>query len=315
MEEVRAVSTIGQTINYPFQVNSLIQDKQGVKKTLGIDAQLSVPDASSEQEKAMPLEMHSGFSRFVATLIQKDNNEKIFVKANIPARDVAYIYEKSKAAMSVIANMSVIDNDENLSLAYTERFTMGNYKGKTPAEILIENPNNKDKLIEQGKFLNGNISKFPANKKKIEAIRDAINLLKEGKLSGENVKSKSSSVITIYDEQMKSLRSTKDEKGRCLVYGIKIVCDSSRNLPFYVEIMNCYAPVKVDNIGRLQPQMKEAVNTQKIYMNITEKDWFKTVYAMNQALENFELIHFEFQEKIAEDAYFRNRERAKSVAN
>lgn len=305
-----------QKINYPFQVASIKQEKQGVKKTLGIDAQLSVPNPESEAEKSMPLEMHSGFSRFVATLIKKDSKAKSFIKANIPADEVPYIFEKTKIAMGLLASGKMTpakESGEPLSLAYTERFAMGNLKGKTPAEVLLENPENKKILIEQGEYLKKNLEKFPANKQKIEAIRDAIHLLKEGKLEKKNAAVQPECVYVIYDEQMKTLKSMKDDDGRFMVYGIKIVCDTSRNLPFALEITNCYCPVDISENGKMNPRMKEAVNIQKNAINLTEKDWFKVVQRMQTTLDRFEILHARRQFEIAENAFFENRKNSRAA--
>lgn len=285
MGEIK-ISEIKQTINYPFQVASLIQQKNGEKKTLGIDSRLFSPNEKSETEKAMPLEMHSCFSRFVFTLIKKDTKTKDFVKANVPAEDAYYIFEKTKLAMQEILASKRIKAEDALSAAYTERFGMGVFKGKTPAEVLLESSNNKEALIKQGEFLNQNAEKFPANKKMIAAIKDAFALLKEGKL--ENKSTAPSNIVVIYNEPMKPLRSQKNEKGNCFVYGIKIQCDTSRNLPFMIEIMNCYAPLDVTSEGTLNPRMKEAEGTKKIFMNMTEKDWFETINRVHKTLENFE---------------------------
>lgn len=302
-------------INYPYQVVSIKQEKNGVKKTLGVDAQLSSPNYDNEREHNMPLEMHSGYSRFVMTLIQKEEKRTIFPKANIPADDAAFIFEKTKVALQCIANAKTMvqtgENSAPLSDAYTEKFTMGIFKGKSPAEVLLENPGNKQALIDQGVFLSKNAEKFPANKKKMAAIKDALNLLKTGKLEKVEAPAAASSVIEIYNEQMKSLISTKDEDGRCLVYGIKMVCDTSRNLPFAITINNCRTTVVVAKNGTMQPKMKEAVDVQNITMNLSEKDFYKVVFRMMATLKNFEEGTFAVQMKQATSADFENRNAAK----
>lgn len=303
-----------QNINYPYQVASVKQEKNGEKKTLGIDAQLSLPNAENDTEKSMPLEMHSGYSRFVVTLIKKTDKETIFPKANIPAEEVPFIFEKTKIAMQNLVSSkinAVNAASSGLSIAYTEKFAMGNFKGKSPAEILLENPENEEALIKQGEFLNQNVNKFPANKKKIEAIKDAIKLFKEGKLEKKEGVEVAPNIIEIYNEQIKALRSTKDENNRYLVYGIKITCDTSRNLPFCLEISNCRCPVDFAESGIMNPRMKEAINVQKVAINLTEKDWYKVIRRMNATLENFEITGFKHQLKVANDASFRNAEAAK----
>lgn len=303
-----------QDIKYPKQVAGLKQSKNGEKKTLSITCELTAPITDNEREKSMPLEMHaSGISRFVFTLIKKTDKTKDFVFANLPADDGYYVFEKTKLSMQEIlaAKRTNSGSTETLSPAYTERFSIGQYKGKTPAEILLENSANKEGLIKQGEFLNKNVEKFPANKKMIAAIKDAIHLLKEGKLENK-VAPTISNVITIYDEPMKPLVSNKNSKGNSLVYGIKIQCDTSRNLPFNIEIMNCFAPVDKTEEGTLNPRMRDAEDIKKISMNLSEKDWYKTINRIEKTLENFELISFRDQMKISEEAFWKNRAEAEN---
>lgn len=297
-----------QDIKYPKQIVGLKQSKNGEKKTLSITDELMTPLHTSSREKSMPLEMHaSGLSRFVFTLIKVFGNSKDFVFANVPADEGYYLYEKTKLAMQeILASKRVVVKEDVLSLGYTEKFTMGTFKGKTPAELLLENPNNKDNLIKQGEFLNKNAEKFPANKKMVAAIKDALTLMKEGKLEHKAV-SAPTNVITIYNEPMKPLMSNQDKNGNYLVYGIKILCDTSRNLPFSIEIMNCYAPVDKTAGGTLNPRMREAVNIKKINMNFSEKDWFKTVNRLNLTLNHFELTSFKAQSEIAQKIFWENK--------
>ena len=71
-------------IKYPKQIDSIIRkNKMGIK-TLGLDAELFLPSAD---ENISPLEMHSGFSRIVLSLIDKKGENDITVStANIPAK-------------------------------------------------------------------------------------------------------------------------------------------------------------------------------------------------------------------------------------
>lgn len=302
---------IKQEIKYPKQIVGLKQSKNGERKTLSITDELVSPLYTSEREKAMPLEMHaSGISRFIFTLIKVSDTSKDFVTANVPADEGYYIYEKTKLAMQeILASKRVVLAQETLSPAYTERFSMGTFKGKTPAELLLDNPNNKENLIKQGEFLNKNVDKFPANKKIIVAIKDAIQLLKEGKLENKSAPAPTN-IITIYNEPMKPVMSKQDNKGNHLVYGIKIICDTTRNLPFTIEIMNCYAPVERTEEGTLNPKMRESEDVRKITMNFTEKDWFKTVNRINLTLNHFELTSFKTQSQISQTVFWESRNNA-----
>lgn len=303
---------IKQNVSYPHQVASVIQKKNGKSKTLGIDAELSIPRIDSENEKAMPLEMHSGFSRFVATLIEKGDN-KSFVKANIPADDISYIYEKTQLALLAYSNAKMQNASSSASeipACYTAVFGMGKFKGKTPAALLMEDPNNEQELIAQGEFLNKNAEKYPANKTMVAAIKEAIMLHRAGELKPVDNNACQTGIIELYNEQTKPLRSNTDDKGNTFVYGIKIICDISRNLPFSFEITNCYAPVKVMQDGTLRVEMKSAEKIQTISMNLSEKDWVKIISRLNKTLENFEMINFKEQLKKAVVASMKNRQSA-----
>ena len=70
--------------------------------------------------------------------------------------------------------------------AYTVRFTSGDMKGMTPAEVLFQNPENSAKLNEQFKFLKKNLKKYPKNQQQIDAILDASELVKKGELIKPN---------------------------------------------------------------------------------------------------------------------------------
>ena len=303
-------------IKYPMQIVSIKQEKNGVKKTLGIDARLSAPDLSKETEKSMPLEMHNGFSRFVLTLIQKEGDTRLYPKANIPANDAYYIIEKTKEAMAALASPIGLSNPQTKSPAYTERFQMGNLKGKTPAQVLLTMSDGTTQLIEQGKFLAANVAKYPANQKLIDAIKDAIHLQHEGLLSNDEAENGSSGTeIVIYDNPMKPLRSQQLENGDCMVYGIKIVCDLTRKLPFSITVNNCYAPIKVTEKGTLNPQMSKSHDKISVSMNFSEKDWFAVINRMERTLINFESVCFDRLLQAANQASYENAQNATKGEN
>ena len=301
-------------IKYPMQIISIKQEKNGVKKTLGIDARLSAPDLSRETEKSMPLEMHNGFSRFVVTLIQKEGDTRLYPRANIPANDAYYVIEKTKEAMAALVSPTSSNSHGRTQVkspAYTERFQMGSLKGKTPAQVLLTMSDGTNQLVEQGKFLAANVAKYPANQKLIDAIKDAIHLQHEGLLSNEEADSSSSGTeILIYDNPMKPLRSQQLDNGDCLVYGIRIVCDLTRKLPFSITVSNSYAPIKVTEKGTLNPQMSKAHDKVSVSMNFSEKDWFAVINRMERTLINFESTSFESMLKAANQASYENAQNA-----
>lgn len=271
-------------LKYPFQVTSI----KRTKKVLGVDAKLFAP---TEREKLSPLELHSGYSRFELTIVDKENNTT--PTANIPAEDIPYIYQTSKIALEhlLIGNASETGGGQVVrSPAYTQKLMSNQFKGLTPAEVLIKDKNAETGLLNAKIWLESNLSKYPGNKGQIDAINDAINLLHNGKLSSDNVNT-SVSNIEVYKTDYK-FKSKQNEKGYNLIYGIEVICDPSKKYPFQISIMNCYAPVETSPNGQKNIKMNSAENTVKSSMLVTKEEWFKLISKLNRTVSYFEQMNF-----------------------
>lgn len=285
-------------LKYPKQLDSVVR----TDKTLGVDFELSTPtEKEYEDNRKMPLEMHSGFSRFVLTILVKGKA----AKANIPASAAAYIQKKTEFAMEKILEYKMNGNgeEEQLSLAYTQKIFGKNFN-KTAAEIL-QNPNMKNDLIKQRDFLKQNMDKYKANKLQVEAIDEAIRLLDEGKLDKKGVNN-SNKTIEIYNEDIKIPNANKiDGDGNTFVYSLSIVCSLDRDYPFAINITNCYAP-PVNKGGRVTVEMSKAKDMTKHSILLSEEEFFRIVRKMSSSLEYFENLNFEKQLKLAKDnSYFK----------
>lgn len=284
-------------IKYPKQIDSVLRPD----KTLGIDFQLSTPTENEyNNDKKMPLEMHSGFSRFVLTILEKGNA----ARANIPAEDADYILEKTNAAIKEIMKYKMNSNEsDQLSPAYTQKLFGKNFENKTPAEIL-KDPSRKAELLKQRDFLKANMEKYKANRLQVEAIDDAIKLLEAGKLDGSiNAKS---TTIEIYTEDIKIPNISKvNEDGNTFVYNLSIVCNLDKIYPFTITIMNCYAP-PIKGTGKIGVEMSKAKDQLKHSIMLSEKEFFRIAKKMEKSLDNFEALNFEKQLKLAkENSYFK----------
>ncbi len=286
-------------LKYPKQLDSVVR----TDKTLGIDFELSTPTESEyTNNKKMPLEMHSGFSRFVLTILVKGKA----AKANIPASAAAYIQKKTELAMDRILTYKLEGSheEESLSLAYTQKIFGKNFNNKTAAEIL-QDPNMKNELIKQRDFLKQNMDKYKANKLQVEAIDDAIKLLESGKLDKKNVNS-SNKTFEIYNEDIKIPNANKlDDNGNTFVYSISIICSLDRDYPFAINITNCYAP-PVNKGGKVTVEMSKAKDVTKHSILLSEEEFFRVVRKMSTSLDHFENLNFEKQLKLAKDnSYFK----------
>jgi hypothetical protein len=211
---------------YPNQI-AAIKRKD---KVFGIDAKLYPP---TEKEDVPPLQMHSGFSRFETTIIDKSNSANTIVSANLPAEEIRYIKRQTDIALEQLAfyntfwghivkalnhvtecikkllspllggNTPADESNDNEALCMAERpaykvslrSTNPAIKGRPPAEILLENPSMKDDLLSMKGWLEQNLnSKFKvSNQQQIDAINDAICLLDIGELRPLNETEKSAS--------------------------------------------------------------------------------------------------------------------------
>lgn len=269
---------------YPLQVTSI----KRAKKVLGVDAKLFTP---TDKETAAPLELHSGYSRFELTIVDKETNTT--PTANIPAEDIYYIIETSRVALEhLLTNKQSSTSTQTVGTAYTQKLIDKNFKGKTPAEVLLADPTQETNLLNAKKFLETNLARFPANKAQIVAIDEAIKLLHENKLSNENTTANTSQDIEIYKTDYK-FKSKKNEKGYNLIYGIDVVCDPSKNYPFAITIMNCYAPVETGANGQKTIKMNVAENTIKSTLLVTKDEWIKLISKLDRVLTMFEHSQFE----------------------
>ena len=296
---------------YPLQTYKI----KRTNKTLGVDYYLFAPERTDNS--CSPLELHNGFSRFLFTLVDKSAPDvTVTPKANIPIKDLACIKQKTDIAMYLYfvgsSHPTNQDDEENLfanSPAFTKKLLSNNYKGKTPAEVLIENPQEKENLIKTKQWLQANIEKFPRNKEQIEAIDDALNLLEIGELQGSPSSSHAtsrSSVLSLYKTEYKHM-SQKNEQGYSLVYSISITFDASKNYPFTVEITNCFAPIKTLPSGQRHPVMEEATHKTKSSMALSDCEWVDLITHLMDVKKCFQVTNFKPMVQMAQEFSYQNK--------
>ena len=292
---------------YPYQVHSI----KRAKKTLGIDAQLFTP---RDNEDIPPMEVHSGFSRFVLTLVDKEKN--ISPTANIPANEIAFIKLQTENVIKELGKTPLpneVKATTTNSVAYTQQLYDRNFKGKTPAEVLLSNPGDKEKLLGVRDWLASNLSAYPKNQAQIDAIDDAIMLFDMGELNGDAsvTASVNNTVFNVYKTDYK-FKTKTDDKGNNLIYGISIVCDTAKDYPFIVNIMNCYAPVQTLANGQKNIKMNEAVNEMKTSLSMNVSEWYGAISRMYNTLNNFEAMNFERAYNESQELYEASKNASKS---
>lgn len=313
--EIIYMDTPEEEILYPNQCESVGRGKvAGKGQILSIEAQLA-----EAKNGTSPLEMHANYSRFVCTLIDRSpdvkqnyNKDVIYPMANIPADEVEIIRSKtnSMVMMKILYESGTtifakeIDSQCN-GPAYTQKLMVGNFRGKTPAQILAENPSAVNDLEKTAEWLKDRISSHAGNKAQYEAIIDGVKLIKNGLLNVESTGTKT--FFTIHQSDFKPLMSHTRKDGKTLVYAISINCDISKYIPYSVSIENYYAPVKKAADSTLNVVTQQAIDRVKSTMNLTEKEWLNMVRRMERSLNMFEDIQANNAFRRAQNASYRNR--------
>jgi len=273
-------------MKYPDQIKAIVR-----QKNLIVDAKLSLPTNSEEDP---PLEMYSGFSRFVFTIKTANNGNNVFNKANVVVEDIDSIVKRTDHSLKMIYDSEIAPTvkveDEASSPAYTVKLFDRSFKNMTPAEVLIKNPESKDGLLKTRVWLNDNLATYPKNSVAIDAIDEAIELLETGKLTGEISQPQTGSVFKIYETENKYFKE-KDDSGNNRVYNISVLCDPGKKYPFSVTIMNCYAPLNVKPGGATEIVMSAAKNKTTASIVLSEKEWTNIVGRMVKTMDNFESVH------------------------
>lgn len=237
---------------------------------------------------------HDTFSRFVFGII---NESKTPATANLKVEEVPGILRKARALeeRDYLASLRPVRQEpaQGLSPAYTVVMTMGKFKGKTPAQVLLENPNDRQSLINQGGFLQQNIQKYPRNKQQLDAIKDAIALFDTKKLEKKESQTSSDGTaatvpVPIYTCGMRPLTRRKRDDGKCFVYDLAFIWNGGTKRPFQVKITNFWAPVvKLDN-GLLNVMAKQKSDEVVNSFFLTEDDFDWMAHILEANIRTFE---------------------------
>lgn len=269
---------------YPKEVFASIREN----RSLAIMANFTRATIANED---IPLAVYDKkFSRLTFTGI--DSEHQCSVSANIPVSLIAGVFAASDYAYKLHMDSLYSKKEEVAeSPAYTVKITSGVLKGRTPAEVLIEDANGKELLNTQYKWLASNVEKYPKNKIQMDAITEAAKLLKDGKLNKDSVQY--SQIINLYNAEVRPLLRKPREDGMCPVYGIKIDWRVGEKTPVVVTIKSFYAPVIQDEKGRINVQVTKMDKTSYIQVvkNLDTNEWCNAVRCIKTAMLQFEVAN------------------------
>lgn len=278
---------IDKNKEYPRQIFSAVHTNQ----TLGVDAWL---DAAAIDGTIPVLEGHTGYSRFKVTIIDAKGTDKVIVSANILHSEVPYLLQQYEMALLKLAMPKPETSkagDAVVSPAYTVKITVGrDFNGKTPAEVLLENPSSAAALQRQAEWLNRpeNISRYPKNADIIAAIEDAISLHNAGKLCPmETGAASGNGTIEIFREEFKVMRAPKGNEDKRIGAQIFIICDPDKENKWCFTVRNSLHPLDGANINR-----KVALKDAKSSIWLNDKEMALFIYKLKNVMRDFEELHF-----------------------
>lgn len=281
------------------------------KSTFAILDGLTESNIENEEE---PLTLHSRkFSRFSFLII---NQDKKAATANMNVKEMFGFLEKSHFAMQqemLYQFNSGSNEEEELPLAYTVTMTSGTLKGRTPADVLLNDGEEGKKLLNnQYTFLKNNLSKYPKNKTQMDAIVNASQLLKEGKLDADAVGKGQTKRISLYSSGLRPLVNRKNNAGMSFVYELTVDWLLGEKRPLMITIVNYYAPVIKKDDGMLNVQVKQRDQTtlRNNTVNLTFDDWAYVQHMIETDIERFESGIYWNKRKESDRYFFENRKNA-----
>lgn len=268
-------TTRNYAIQSPREIFTNFSGKEENRVTLAVECHMN---PAKIEDELSPQTLFGKFTRLVFSMIRSGSS----VRANINFDELPDIVERTAYARAKVYDCELnpagqADNASGgaLPIAYTTTFGMGPFKGRTPADVVMEDPEgNREKLGEHYKLLQANVEKYPRNKIIMDAITNAYDLYKEGKLEKKTAKPASGRTFEIYKSGYRPLTREKREDGMCKVKEMTVQCNIGNRYPIEIAISEYYAPVTSVN-GRLNVQAGATDQTSKktVVAYMSMKDW------------------------------------------
>ncbi len=261
-------------VENPREIFTNFSGKEESRTTLAVECHMYPAKVSDE---ISPQNLFGKYTRLIFSMIRSGKS----VKANVNFDDLPDIVERTNFARQKVYESELSPSaqaettDEALPLAYTTTFGMGPFKGRTPADVVMENPEgNREKLQEQYKFLQANVAKYSRNQVIMDAITNAYELYKAGKLEKKTAKPASGRSFEIYKSGYRPQTREKREDGMCKVREMSVICNIGNRYPIELTISEYFAPVTNIN-GKLNVQAAatDQASIRKMTAYMSMKDW------------------------------------------
>lgn len=146
----------------------------------------------------------------------------------------------------------------------------------------------------------------------MDAIVNASQLLKEGKLDADAVGKGQTKRISLYSSGLRPLVNRKNNAGMSFVYELTVDWLLGEKRPLMITIVNYYAPVIKKDDGMLNVQVKQRDQTtlRNNTVNLTFDDWAYVQHMIETDIERFESGIYWNKRKESDRYFFENRKNA-----
>ena len=279
---------------YPKQVFSVMSGNKDSITVLGVDAVLSAV-TDTEEDNSSVFGIHNGYSRYEFTILQNKKSATL----NIKPLELPAILKRLEIAMKMeLTKPTVSKNTDGTSLSYTTAFRAGKYKGQTPASLLLSGTP-ADDLLNQISFLEENAVKYAYNNTLIAAIKEAVNLQKENKLTAASVGDSGTSILPLFETRDRT-KAKQNENGNNLVCGGSITYTYGNKYPVCVKIKNFYAPIEKLPDGRQKVIEAKAEDNVELGIYIAADEMYNRLTQLIQLTTYFEQANFATCAKLSE---------------
>lgn len=290
-------------MKYPYDIVSFVR-----QKTLSIEAHFT----QTKDESPMKV-FDETFSRFAVTVIADGKtayfNIPIEILPGMRTRTDIAAAEQFKQKVPQVTKSAGVNTT---SIAFTKKFATGSLKGKSPAEVLLEDPTNGAQTLNgQYKWLKEHLEQYPKNQELMDAIVEA-SKLDLSSISEETLPA-ASACMDILDIGCRPLIRKQRADGKCLVYEGKVTWDTSRKYPVTVTVKNYYANVVKNENGTLNVNIgsKDKETAVEKDFSMTADEWLFAMHELESARDCFKVSHFNEGWRLAETAAAEARNAAK----
>lgn len=276
-------------IDYPLQILPIKRIAADTKTTLTVEC--FIEPARVDQGQS-PMEFFTESSCFKLTLIEVDGANKKSPYANITLDVLDEIKENtSYAHLSICAERTKPKSitQQNNNIAFTQKINIGKkYKGKTPGQILLDNPAEKDGLLQTADWLKERIQNHQDNEAQYNAIMEAIQMLNAGKLKDTHQAGLASTPpIAIYSPGFRTQKKKhKKETDKNLIHNISIWCYPADEYPYEITITNFYA--ECDGII---PKMETKSYESEVKIRLLSREWNHMIGKMNRIVSTHYFLY------------------------